>query len=76
MPPIAAAARTLKVTTANMNFWPATIAAAASALLGSALLVSSTQPPESDSGSRTHFALQMAVAVKVSDENGWLFMKT
>ena len=45
----------------------AIIAAAASAHLGSALLVFSIQQLELEHGSQYHFALQEDVAVRVSD---------
>ena len=45
----------------------AIIAAAASAHLGSALLVFSIQQLELEHGSQYHFALQKNVAVRVSD---------
>ena len=68
LPPLAAPAQIWKPTTAKMNTFLATTAAAASAQVGSALLVSSTQQLEPNIGSqKSHFALQMAVAVKVSD---------
>ena len=70
LPPLAAPAQTWKPTTANMNTFLLTTAAAASVQIqvGSALLVSSTQQLEPNIGSqKAHFALQMAVAVKVSD---------
>ena len=47
----------------------AIIAAAASAHLGSALLVFLIQPLEKESGNRDHFVLQKAVAVMVSDDH-------
>ena len=54
LPPLAAPAQTWKPTTANMNTFTMTIAAATSVQIhsGSALLVSSTQQLEPDSGSR------------------------
>ena len=65
LPPLAAPAQTWKPKTANMNTL-ATIAAAASALLGSALLVFSIQQLELEHGSQYHFALQEDVAARVS----------
>ena len=52
LPPTAAPAPTWKPTTANMNFWLPSAAAAASARFGSTLLVFSIQQLEPDSGSR------------------------
>ena len=68
MPPLAAPAQTWKPTTAKMN-GSASTAAAASAHLGSALLVFLIQPLEKESGNRNHFVLQKAVAVMVSDDH-------
>ena len=65
MPPLAALAQTWKPRTANMNTL-ATIAAAAGAHLGSALLVFSIQQLELEHGSQYHFALQEDVAARVS----------
>ena len=70
LPPLAAPAQTWKPTTATMNTFMTATAAAASVQIqvGSALLVSSTQQLEPNIGSqKSHFALLMAVAVKVSD---------
>ena len=71
LPPLAAPAQIWKPKTATMNTFLLTTAAAASVQIqvGSALLVSSTQQLEPNIGSQCthHFALQMAVAVKVSD---------
>ena len=69
LPPLAATAQTWKPTTAKMNTLSTTAAAASVQIqVGSALLVSSTQQLEPNIGSqKSHFALQMAVAVKVSD---------
>ena len=64
MPPLAASAQTWKPKTANMNTL-ATIAAAAGAHFGSALLVFSIQQLELEHGSH-HFALQEDVAARVS----------
>ena len=62
---LAALATTWKPTTANLN--SATTAAAASAHLGSALLVHPTQPLEPESGNGSfHFVLQKVVAARVS----------
>ena len=69
LPPLAAPAQTWKPTTAKMIMLLASTAAAASVEIqvGSALLVSSTQQLEPNIGSQKyHFALQMAVAMKVS----------
>ena len=69
LPPLAAPAQTWKPTTANINMNMATTATAASVQIqvGSALLVSSIQQLEPDSGSqKSHFALQKAVAATVS----------
>ena len=68
--PLAAPAQTLKPVAADMSLLLANTVAAASAQPGSALLVSLTRPLEPDSGSQCtpHFALQKAVAVKVSGE--------
>ena len=68
LPPLAAPAQTWKPTTAKPSTLAST-AAAASAHLGSALLVSLIQLARLDSGRSLHFALQKAVAVKVSCEN-------
>ena len=73
LPPLAVPAQTWKPTTAKMNLWLTSTAAAASAQihLGSALLVFSTQQLELDSGSQSHSVLQKAVAVKVSGGCSW-----
>ena len=69
LPPLAAPAQIWKPTTATMITFMTTAAAASVQIqVGSALLVSSTQQLEPNIGSQTsHFALQMAVAMKVSD---------
>ena len=69
MPPLAAPAQTWKHLTANTRLLAANAAAAASAQiqLGSALLVSQTRPLEPDSGRWHQFALQTAVAARVSN---------
>ena len=79
LPPPAAPAQTWKPKTASINTFLAITAAAASVQihLGSALLVSSTQQLESDSGGQ-HFALQEAVAARVSggDRFGNMFLNS
>ena len=66
-PPLAAPAQTLKPVTANTSLQLVTnAAAAASAHLGSTLLVSPTRPPEPDSGRSPQLVLQTAVAARVS----------
>ena len=65
--PLAALAKTWKPKTANLN--SVTTAAAASAHLGSALLVFSIQQLELEHGSQYHFALQEDVAARVSGRN-------
>ena len=75
LPPLAAPAQIWKPTTAKMNtflkmitFMTTAAAASVEIQVGSALLVSSTQQLEPNIGSqKSHFALQMAVAMKVSD---------
>ena len=70
MPPPAAPAQTWKPKTANTRQLLLTNAAAAASAqmqLGTALLVSLTQPLEPDSGRCHRFALQTAVAATVSD---------
>ena len=66
---LAAPAQTWKHLTANTRLLAANAAAAASAQiqLGSALLVSQTRPLEPDSGRWHQFALQTAVAARVSN---------
>ena len=77
LPPLAAPAQTWKPTSANMNTFMATTAAAASAQIqvGSALSVFSIQPPELESGSQSirHFAQLKAVAARVSDRELFFF---
>ena len=68
LPPLAAPAQTWKPTTAKPSTLAST-AAAASAHLGSALLVALNQLARLDSGRSLQFALQKAVAVKVSCGN-------
>ena len=69
LPPLAAPAQIWKPTTAKMNTFLSTTAAAASVHIqvGSALLVSSTQQLEPNIGSQSHFAVD--VSVKVSGQN-------
>ena len=69
LPPLEAPAQTWKHLTANTRLLAANAAAAASAQmqLGSALLVSQTRPLEPDSGRWHQFALQTAVAARVSN---------
>ena len=78
LPRLAAPAQTWKPTTANTNTFMRTTAAVASVQikLGSVLLVSSAQQMGPDCGSQCtpHFALQKAVAARVS--GGDSFVKT
>ena len=78
MPPLAAPAQTWKPTIANINLASTAAVASAQIHLGSALLVFSTQQLDPDSGRRSHFALQKAVAVKVSggDRFGKMFLNS
>ena len=77
LPPLAAPAQTWKPKTANTTCINTLTRNAAAASVGTALLVSSTQQLDPDFGS-IHFALQKAVAPRVSggDRFGNIFLNS